>query len=50
VVTAEPQKSGTALQWQLPAATGQLVNTVRVVAEFAGDDRSLTLDLVAKAP
>ena len=50
VVTAEPQKSGTALQWELPAATGQLVNTVRVVAEFAGDDRSLTLDLVAQAP
>jgi lysophospholipase L1-like esterase len=50
VVTAEPQKSGTHLQWELPAATGQLVNTVRVVAEFTGDDRSLTLDLVAKAP
>jgi hypothetical protein len=49
-VTAEPQQSGTQLEWELPAATGQLVNTVRVVAEFTGDDRSLTLALVAKTP
>jgi hypothetical protein len=49
-VTTEPQQSGKQLKWDLPAATGRLVNTVRVVAEFTGDDRSLTLDLVAKAP
>lgn len=45
-----PQQSGSQLKWELPAAIGQLVNTVRVVADFDGADRSLTLDLVQQAP
>ncbi|MBP1602863.1 MAG: hypothetical protein H6Q09_35 [Acidobacteria bacterium] len=49
-LTSEPQQSGTTLKWELPGATGQLVNTVRVVADFAGADRSLTLDLVPATP
>jgi hypothetical protein len=49
-LTSEPQQSGRQMQWELPAATGQLVNTVRVVADFDGADRSLTLDLVQQAP
>jgi hypothetical protein len=45
-----PRQSGNQLRWELPAAIGQLVNTVRVVADFDGADRSLTLDLVQQAP
>jgi len=49
-LTSEPQQNGNQLQWELSAATGQLVNTVRVVADFDGADRLLTLDLVPQAP
>jgi hypothetical protein len=49
-LTSEPQQRGKQMKWELPAATGQRVNTVRVVAGFAGDDRSLTLDLVPATP
>ncbi len=47
---SEPQQRGNQVQWELPAANGQLVNTVRVVAEFAGPDRSLSLELVEQSP
>lgn len=47
--TAQPPQRGDALDWPLGDA-GRLVNTVRVVAEFDGDDRSLTLDLVPVTP
>ena len=49
-VTSEPQQSGKHMKWELPATTGQLINTVRVVADFDGADRSLTLDLVPATP
>jgi hypothetical protein len=48
--TAEPEQRGDALDWELAGDAGRLVNTVRVVAEFDGADRSLTLDLVPVAP
>ncbi len=43
-----PEQSGSELNWTLPAAIGELVNTVRVTATFEGDDRSLTLDLARR--
>jgi len=46
----EPHQKGNQLRWELSAATGQLVNTVRIVADFDGADRSLTLDLVPQTP
>jgi hypothetical protein len=45
-----PRQSGNQMQWELPAGIGQLVNTVLVVADFDGADRSLTLDLVQQTP
>ena len=50
VVTSEAKQNGDALDWELAGDAGRLVNTVRVVAEFRGADRSLTLDLVPVAP
>lgn len=49
-VRSEPEQRGAQLDWELPAASGQLVNTIRVVAEFAGPDRSLTLQLAPRTP
>ena len=49
-IASEPRQSGKQIRWELPAAVGQLVNTVRIVADFDGADRSLTLDLVPQAP
>ncbi len=50
VVESEPRQSGDALDWELAGDAGRLVNTVRVVAEFSGPDRSLALELVPVAP
>lgn len=47
--TAQPEQRGDALEWPLGDA-GRLVNTVRVVAEFDGDDRSLSFELVPVTP
>lgn len=49
-VQSEPEQRGAQLEWALPAASGQLVNTIRVVAEFTGADRSLTLQLLERTP
>ena len=49
-LTSLPAQSGKQLRWDVPAAVGELVNTLRIVADFDGDDRSLTLDLVQQAP
>ena len=50
VAKSEPQQHGDALAWQLDGDAGRLVNTVRVVAEFDGPDRSLALELVPATP
>jgi hypothetical protein len=50
VAKSEPQQRGDTLAWELSGDAGRLVNTVRVVAEFSGPDRSLTLELVPATP
>ncbi len=50
VIASEPKQSGDALDWEFAGDAGRLVNTVRVVADFDGTDRSLTLDLVPVLP